>query len=208
MQFFEGWVLNIVAAIIFVIIIEIILPGGSTRKYISLVTGLMVMFVIINPFVHLMSGGYDLDLVSSEMSRAIAVRDVENQAKKLKEGSREGLTVLYKNNLEQGVARQVIDAGFAGQVRANVEVDENYESESFGSILGIRVVVDDTGQKEDAGIKKVDRITVKVFKDTEEENAVEAAGTDSDLAEEIKGFLSQIYGLPGQRIDVTLRGED
>jgi stage III sporulation protein AF len=208
MEFLRGWIINIVVTIILVIIIEIIMPGGSTRKYISLVTGLMVMFVIINPFVGLMAGEYELDIRVHEMSRAIAMRDIQYQAENLEEGSREDLILLYKTNLEQEMARQVINTGMAEEARVQAEINEDYGSKDFGSIIGIRALV--TGIHEDeteSGIQKVEKITVKVGTDRGG-TAVETVSPGSGTAEEIKDLLAGTYSLPKEMVDVIIQGSE
>ncbi|MFA7215810.1 MAG: stage III sporulation protein AF, partial [Bacillota bacterium] len=134
MAFLRDWVVNIVITMIFVTIVEIMMPGGSTRKYIGLVIGLMVMFVIISPFVTIMAGDFDLGQSVFEVSRSIQLRDVSLKIDKLEQGNRDGIVKLYKSNLEEQIKKDIENSGVAGTVLVEVEIDEQYDNQYFGSI--------------------------------------------------------------------------
>lgn len=60
--FFVECVESIIIAIIFVIIIEMLLPDGSNKKYIKMISGIYLMFSILNPFFELFDKDIDIDL--------------------------------------------------------------------------------------------------------------------------------------------------
>lgn len=153
MEFLRNWVVTIVITMIFVTIVEIMMPSGSTRKYISLVIGLMVMFVIINPVLTLMAGDFDFGSRVYETSRSIALGDVNYRMGRLENSSREGVIKLYKSSLEQQIEKDIENKGL-GKVQAEVEIEERQDAEDFGSITGIRVVITDTADKDRAGEMK------------------------------------------------------
>jgi stage III sporulation protein AF len=199
MEFLRDWVVNIVITMIFVTIVEIMMPGGSTRKYISLVIGLMVMFVIINPVLILMAGDFDFGSRVYETSRSIALGDVNYRMSKLENSSREGVIKLYKSSLEQQIKKDIEDKGL-GEVQAEVEIEERHDAQDFGSITGIRVVITGTADKDRAGgIKKVDRITVKAGDETGQPGI-----HDGSMRQEIAKYLAGTYQLPEESIEVVL----
>ena len=198
MEFLRNWVVNIVITMIFVTIVEIMMPSGSTRKYISLVIGLMVMFVIINPVLTLMAGDFDFGSRVYETSRSIALGDVNYRMGKLENSSREGVIKLYKNSLEQQIAKDIENKGL-GKVQAEVRIEERHDAQDFGSITGIRVLIIDTADKDGAGNRKVDRIKVKVGDGTGQPGI-----HDGSMQQEIAKYLAGTYQLPEERIEVVL----
>ena len=199
MGFLGDWVKNIVITMIFVTIVEIMMPSGSTRKYISLVIGLMVMFVIINPFLTLMAGEFDFGSRVYETSRSIAMGDVNYRMGKLENSSREGVIRLYKSSLERQIEKDIENKGL-GVVQAEVKIEERHDAQDFGSITGIRVVITGTAEKDTAGgIEKIDRITVKVGDDTGQPGI-----HDRSVQQEIAKYLAGMYQLPEERIEVVL----
>jgi stage III sporulation protein AF len=200
MEFLRSWVVNIVLTMIFVTIVEIMMPGGSTRKYIGLVIGLMVMFVIINPFLSLMAGDFDFNSSVLEASRAIALKDVDVKINRLEQGSRDGIIRLYKSNLEEQVKKEIEDAGFASKVRAEVEIDGEYGTEGFGNITAIRVVILDSPKAGPGeGIEKVEKIVVEI-----DDGKKEPETGETGQYREIVKYLARTYNLQEERIHIVL----
>ena len=55
-NFFSSWGQGIIVAVIIGTIIEMILPEGSSKKYIKVVIGIYILFTIISPFIQKFSG--------------------------------------------------------------------------------------------------------------------------------------------------------
>lgn len=206
MGFLREWILNIVVTMIFVTIVEILMPSGSTRKYISLVIGLMVMFVIISPFVSIMAGEFDLGLSIQEASRAISLRDVSMQVKSLEEGNKEGIVTLYKSNLAKQIEDDIVNAGLAERVQAEVVVNGEYGTDSFGSITGIRVVIMETSKADTQdGVIKVEKVEVKVDTHSDEQQAAEPTKQKEQRQQQTAEFLADTYNLPVESIEIVLQ---
>ena len=52
MNFLNTWLQGIIVCVIIVTIIELILPSGSTKKYIKVVLGMFILFNIITPVIN------------------------------------------------------------------------------------------------------------------------------------------------------------
>ena len=61
-KIFRNWCEGLVVAVIISIIIEMLVPEGNNKKYIKVVIGLYIVFVIINPILDIFN--YDFDLKS------------------------------------------------------------------------------------------------------------------------------------------------
>lgn len=191
---------------IFVTFIEIMVPEGSMRKYINLVVGLLVMIVIINPFLNLLASDFDMGSKILEMSRAIDLKDTKLQAENLETGQRESIVRVYKNRLEEQIARQVMETNLTASVRAEVFIDEDYESEGFGNIEGIRVIVLNAEQNEKkSGKVEVDKVEIKINTKSDE-NAVSIVSQHKGrIEQDISDYLAGIYGISPDSIDVIIQ---
>lgn len=191
---------------IFVTFIEIMVPGGSMRKYINLVVGLLVMVVIINPFLNLLASDFDMGSKILEMSRAIDLKDTKLQAENLETGQRENIVRVYKNRLEEQIARQVMETNLTASVRAEVFIDEDYESEGFGNIESIRVIVLNAEQNEKkSGKVEVDKVEIKINAKSDE-NAVSIVSQHKGrIEQDISDYLAGIYGISPDNIDVIIQ---
>ena len=55
----KNWCEGIIIAIIISIIVELLLPNGNNRKYVKVVSGIYIMFVILNPLLEMLK--YDIN---------------------------------------------------------------------------------------------------------------------------------------------------
>lgn len=63
------WVLTVTSIAIIVLLCDVILPEGQTRKYIKTVLGVVVTFVIVQPLVGVFSADFNISQsVNAEMS--------------------------------------------------------------------------------------------------------------------------------------------
>uniref|UniRef100_UPI002B8A507A stage III sporulation protein AF n=1 Tax=Acetivibrio sp. TaxID=1872092 RepID=UPI002B8A507A len=59
-EFLRSWVLNIVTLVVFIMLIEMLIPSGKVRKIVNLVTGFILVIGLINPLLQLFGNGIDL----------------------------------------------------------------------------------------------------------------------------------------------------
>ena len=55
MEYIKSYFLNIIAVILFTVVVEILTPNSSFKGYIKLVLGLLVIFTVINPITNLLN---------------------------------------------------------------------------------------------------------------------------------------------------------
>lgn len=55
MEYIKAYFLNIIAVILFTVVVEILTPNSSFKGYIKLVLGLLVIFTVINPITNLLN---------------------------------------------------------------------------------------------------------------------------------------------------------
>ena len=71
-EFFKTWCEGIIVAVVISIIIESILPEGSTKKYVKVIISIYIVFTILNPILGKLDNNIDfannLNLASIETS--------------------------------------------------------------------------------------------------------------------------------------------
>lgn len=202
-DYLRNWIINIVVTMIFVIFIEILMPSSSMRKYINFVLGLLVMLVILSPLLNIVSANFHINSKILEVSGAIDARDVQLQLDKIKKGQKEGIVRTYKQKLEDQIVSQITAAGLVEEVKAEVQIDERYETDEFGVITGIRVVVMENNN--DNSQPPVQKVEIKVDI-TENQQATSAVSQqDQQLKEKISEYLIDLYNLTGDNIEVILQ---
>ncbi|MBP1914744.1 stage III sporulation protein AF [Lederbergia galactosidilyticus] len=59
MEFIKEWILNIIIFLLLSMIVDMLLPANNMRKYVKLVTGLLLISIIITPLFQLLSSDYE-----------------------------------------------------------------------------------------------------------------------------------------------------
>ncbi len=208
MAFLKNWVTNIVMTMVFITIIEIMMPGGNMRKYVGLVVGLMVMFVIINPFVTLLAGDFNLDESVLRVSESIRLRDVSSQIDKLEGSNRENIIKLYRGNVEEQIKRDLRDQGLTDDMDVEVTIDEQWDKDYFGRIVGIRIAIQKRQQRDHQDIERIKEIEkIRVRLGETDEMAPETGMMGTEVRKEYGGILESLartYGISQGNITITI----
>ncbi|MCF6464247.1 hypothetical protein C3E89_12900 [Clostridium sp. Cult1] len=121
-------------------IMEIVLPSNNMKKYIDMVTGLLVIIVIITPFVKLFNKDFQLDkkvfINTMEQVKLEKKNDIE-----LASLHEEQIKDMYINKLKDEIRGLVHEATEyrVSEIRISI-----YEGEdNYGEIKDIHIVLDD-----------------------------------------------------------------
>lgn len=154
--FIKEWVLNIVTLVLFIVIIETLVPSGRMRKYASLVTGFILIMAIINPFLKPLGSKIDLTDIQIHNSSYIDKLEIEKDGKLLKKQQMKQIVEIYRKKivgqLEQGAKNT---KGVTG-AKADVIINEDYNSANFGEIK--RAYLEVCVEEKDEEIKPVAEI--------------------------------------------------
>ena len=98
----KQWTENIIIAVIISIIIEMILPDGNNKKYVKVVSGLYILYVIINPIFNLES-----EINFNEITNLVIG---ENVVQTVSEGE---IGKTYLLSLQDTLKGQIEDLGYS-----------------------------------------------------------------------------------------------
>lgn len=122
MTFIREYALSIIAIVLFSVLLEIMMPSGNFKKYIKLVAGLLVMFVVIRPVVKLPALEETLSAfhisVESDLSQSEAVRDRVVMAQKTQVNK--GFSAELERTIQAGITAAfgqscTVSAAFDGE---------------------------------------------------------------------------------------------
>ena len=81
MNFIKVWCEEIIVSVIIAVIIEMFIPQGNIKKYVRVVVGIYIIFVILNPIVsNLDEINVDEWFVTEQYSNTIAVSNFEEMS--------------------------------------------------------------------------------------------------------------------------------
>jgi stage III sporulation protein AF len=164
-EFVKSWIINIIALVLFILLIEIIIPSGKTRKYINLVTGFLLIIAVINPFIKVLRGGVSLEEFQLAGSTELQKLEIKKSSELYKEQQMKQITSVYRQKVIKQLVKSAEETDGVAAAEADVIINEDYHSESFGEIKRAYIYIK-PGEEGD-GSKPVDSIKrVRVKLDT------------------------------------------
>lgn len=85
MPFLSDWILNIIIFLLLAMVIDMLLPSSTMKKYAKLVIGLLLIGMILSPIYKIMSMDFDLVLKSLSPTVNENIQMQENLLEKKKE---------------------------------------------------------------------------------------------------------------------------
>ncbi len=111
----RNWCEGIIVAIILSIIIEILVPDGNNKKYVKVVIGVYIIFVVINPILKLMNYDFNFDFFkysAQEETYANINTDMKD---------------VYIVGIEQELKKEIENLGYSVKT-LKVNIDKAYEN--------------------------------------------------------------------------------
>lgn len=106
----NGYLLTLLGVIVLGVLIDIILPSGSTSKYISGIFAIFVLFVMINPVINFIKKDYNLSDYFTSVDISLNEKLLYN------------INDNKFNALESNIEQQLTDNGYS-----NVEIDIRFD---------------------------------------------------------------------------------
>lgn len=194
------WAQSIIIAVIIATIIEMILPSGSSKKYIKVVTGVYILFTIISPVITKFAGKtlavsdiFELDLYVNE------IKQKEVSQNLLAENNSSSIKDIYTANLKSDIKNKLKQKGYnANNIVLTVGDDENYTLNKIE--LDIEKIKED--KQEVNEIEAVNKIDITISNTVVEKNNNKSSISDKEK-EKIKQYLSSVYEIDEKNILVN-----
>ncbi len=109
------WCEGIIVAIIISVIIELLIPEGNNKKYVKVVVGVYIIFIVVNPILKLIDYDFNFQNVfdfETQETHANLDTDIKD---------------VYILGIEQTIKSEIINLGYEVN-NVSVQVDKNYEN--------------------------------------------------------------------------------
>ena len=204
--FVRIWAEGIIVALIVASIIELILPEGSSKKYIKVVIGIYILFVIVTPVINNFSNK-SLD-VSSIVDFESKEEYKQVSSSNLEEKNIINIRSMYEMNLKSDIKTKLQNKGYIVEnVSVDISDDEKYTINKIDiKISGKQEERTETKKKEKEVITIVDNIEkVKIdLSKNEEKNEKENEYKISEKeTATLKEYLSSNYDVQIKNIQIS-----
>ncbi len=199
-EFLKGWIMNIAALVLFIVLVEMLLPSGRMKKYAGLVTGVILIIAIINPFIKLLGDKAKLEDIQVSNSNWMDRLEIEKNSKLLKDEQMKQITEVYRKKLIGQLEDNALKIKGVAGAKADVIINEDYNSDSFGEIK--RAYLEITPAAENGDIKPVTRVErIKIG----EGSVQNESGTPLDpaLKKQLEDRIGSLFGLNSESIVIS-----
>lgn len=178
MEFIENWITQIIYIAILSIVLELLVPSSSLKKYAKVAIGFVIMITILNPLINFLKGGANIEAYVFKNNYFLKNIDVEQISKEAQKQRNNLIVVEYKKRLIEQIKERLVNLYEIEGVEVDVSFVEDLNDKEFG---------------------KINEITLS-FKSTTmaSQNSVE----NKKFNEEIKKAISAFYNVPLKNITI------
>lgn len=195
-KFLSSWAQGIIVAVIIAALIELILPNGSSKKYVKVVIGMYILFTIVSPIIKKI-GGRDADL-----NKILDVEKYEQQlaksdnaiSQKFEDNNSRNIKDIYVSNLKADISEKLKEKGYKVATSIiEVKDDENYTIEK----ITLEVI------KNDQKTEKNNEIVINTIEIGSTEKMKNEKQLTDDEKSKVETYISQTYGIDKKNINIT-----
>ncbi|MDD3172446.1 MAG: stage III sporulation protein AF [Herbinix sp.] len=199
-----SWIKNIVVYMIINTIIMNLLGNKSYKKYVSIVSGMILVLIVISPLVKLMKLEDNLDYFLQSNDFAIESSDFKNELNQMEEEQSDAIFAEYKEKIKKQV-EELLLAENVYLKSFQVEIDRKTDSSTFGEILNMNITASIEQNKEKEDSLQIDQIDIDKI-DIGEKDEDTSKDVPSPIEINIKNKLSDFYNIEQSNINISIQG--
>ena len=196
------WAQGVIISVIIASIIEMILPEGSSKKYIKIVIGVFILFTIVAPVINKFKGS-SINMASIiDFDKYSDTNEVS--AINLEESNNLNIKQMYETNLKVDIKSKIKSKGFEVQdVNLKISDDGEYIIESIDITILKEIVNEDDQEKSSKSnvigiVDSIEKVSIELSnKTTKQEKEYEISNKD---ANNLKEYLSNTYDIKTKNI--------
>ncbi len=198
----SSWAQGIIISVIIGSIIEMILPEGSSKKYIKIVIGVFILFTIVVPVINKFR--YNSEKLASIIDFDKYSDSKEVVSTNLEKSNNFNIRQMYETNLKVDIKSKIKSKGFDVQdIDLKISDDEEYRIESINITISGEIVNEEDEEKQSKSnvigiVDSIEKISIELSnKTTNQEKEYQISNKD---ANNLKEYLSNIYDIKTKNI--------
>ena len=203
-RWLSSWGQGVIVAVVVSVIIEMLLPNGSSKKYVRVVIGIYILFTIISPVISsLPNGKINVnDIFNTSQYETEISKSDENISKKIEASNNRTIKDIYISNLEEDIRSKLKEKGYeVSDAYIKVKDDENYTIEKID--LSVYKVSKNKTQTGSSNRITINSIEIEVGKSS---NIIEEQENNNVINDneknKIKEYLSKTYDIDSANIEI------
>ena len=194
-EFLSSWAQGIIVAVIIATLIEMILPNGSSKKYVKVVIGMYILFTIVSPIIKKV-GGKDINLntINIEKYEQQIAKSDNTISRKFEDNNTRSIKDIYVSNLKADISAKLKEKGYEIDTSdIQIKDDENYTIEK----ITLKLIKMEQKQEKNNEI---------VINTVEIGNAIsqkDSKTLSDDEKQEVKDYISETYDIDKKNINIS-----
>ena len=178
-----------------------LVPSQKYEKYIKYICGMILLVICITPVLELFNSSFSFSQIYEKFQNGSSMKQLKNE---LKYTTTAGSAMLdnYIAKVEKDVDTFTLEEGLY-TVSTQVIIDEDEQSDSFGNIQGMKLVVSMAKDSEDTYKNTKDNISIEIEKIRIKEKDVIKDDTVTQQISDLKRKLSEMYNISEDVIDIV-----
>ena len=178
-----------------------LVPSQKYEKYIKYICGIILLVICITPVLELFNSSFSFSQIYEKFQNGSSMKQLKNE---LKYTSTAGSAMLdsYIAKVEKDVDTFILEEGLY-PVSTQVIIDEDEQSDSFGNIKDMKLVVSMAKDSEDTYKNTKDNISIEIEKIRIKEKDVIKNDTVTQKISDLKRKLSEMYNISEDVIDIA-----
>lgn len=180
-----------------------LVPSQKYEKYIKYICGIILLVICITPVLELFNSSFSFSQIYEKFQNGSSMKRLKNE---LKYTSTAGSAMLdsYIAKVEKDVDTFTLEEGLY-PVSTQVIIDEDEQSDSFGNIQDMKLVVSMAKDSEDTYKNTKDNISIEIEKIRIKEKDVIKDDTVTQQISDLKRKLSEMYNISEDVIDIVYK---
>ncbi|HHX12824.1 MAG TPA: stage III sporulation protein AF [Clostridiales bacterium] len=199
------WVRSIVIYMILNTVIMNLIGKSSYKKYISVISGMILVLIIITPILEIMKIEDTIDLYIASSDSSMEVASFKDSLRKMEEDKIDEIFAQYKENIWNDVETILQDEELK-LADLSMEINQDENSPTFGYINKMNIKMK---KEEEADSKKEDFIQFKRIEidpiSFSKNSKKDEANPPSPIEIRIKNKLSDFYNIKGDNINISIQ---
>ncbi len=199
-----NWIRNVVIYMILNAIVMNLLGNKSYKKYVSIVSGMILVLIIISPLMNYLDLEDTLDYYLQANDFAVETSEFKNDLNRMEEAQSDAIFAGYEEKIMLQVEKLLQEEKLK-LISFDLTIDRNGKSPTFGEILQMNIRAELEQSEEDKGKHRltVDEIEIDSIRINQREEG-EPSAPPSPMEINIKNKLADFYNMEQVNINISI----
>lgn len=141
-DYINEYIKGIAYITVFLIMSDIILPTGNTKKFVSIICGAILILAFINPITNMFKNGIDDAELIPASKNIISDTDIQEMSKKAEKNREKSILELYKKNVIKKMKSIVDEISNNSNSRVTIEIIDDISKNNYCDITRVNIFVE------------------------------------------------------------------